>query len=511
MSFRGKKAPPGYVPGLGRGAAGFTTRSDVGSAVAAPSAAAGEGELVGSRSAEARAALKRATATTSGAPANYVAGAGRGAGNFETAPTELQQSMAPRNDGRFDDAYDEDDEADRIWAAIDERMANRRRKKRKGTSVQEENVVAVDDPDDNGRTKARARIQSQFSELKMEMAAVSESEWLAIPDAMGDKALRHKNKRNASNEVFTPLSDSLLEQRSMINRDATASSSAVGGNAAVDVDPTGVPSVRNMSGLSAARGTVLGLSLDRMSDAVGGQTVVDPQGYLTSMAASSGTTTAGLATVGGGVNAEVADIHKARLLLKSVRDTNPHHGPGWIAAARVEEAAGKILAARKIIQEGCRTCPQHEDVWLEAARLHPPEVAKSILATAVRRLPHSVKLFLRAADLEQPYVVKQRAVLRKALEVNSTSVTLWKAAVELENAENARVLLSVAVEKVTQSVDLWLALARLESYENAKEVLNRARKFLPTGKCLFPAIDVPSAILHSLSIMRYSLFIVDFA
>ena len=39
---------------------------------------------------------------------------------------------------------------------------------------------------------------------------------------------------------------------------------------------------------------------------------------------------------------EVADIKKARLLLKSVITTNPHHGPGWIAAARLEELAGKL-------------------------------------------------------------------------------------------------------------------------------------------------------------------------
>lgn len=34
---------------------------------------------------------------------------------------------------------------------------------------------------------------------------------------------------------------------------------------------------------------------------------------------------------------------QARLLLKSVTSTNPKHGPGWIAAARVEEYAGKIV------------------------------------------------------------------------------------------------------------------------------------------------------------------------
>ena len=36
-------------------------------------------------------------------------------------------------------------------------------------------------------------------------------------------------------------------------------------------------------------------------------------------------------------DAEIGDIKKARLLLRSVINTNPKHAPGWIAAARLEE------------------------------------------------------------------------------------------------------------------------------------------------------------------------------
>jgi hypothetical protein len=61
-------------------------------------------------------------------------------------------------------------------------------------------------------------------------------------------------------------------------------------------------------------------------------------------------------------NAQVGDIHKARLLLKSVRDTNPKHGPGWITGVRVKETAGNIVKACKLIQEGCDVCPETEDV-----------------------------------------------------------------------------------------------------------------------------------------------------
>jgi len=52
-------------------------------------------------------------------------------------------------------------------------------------------------------------------------------------------------------------------------------------------------------------------------------------------------------------DADIADIKKARLLLKSVIQTNPNHAPGWVAIARLEELAGNMVEARKLMQEVC--------------------------------------------------------------------------------------------------------------------------------------------------------------
>lgn len=510
MAFRNQKqAPRGYIPGLGRGAAGFTTRSDIGPAAAKPSAVGGGDDAggassgaigSGSRAAEQRAAKlamqrqqqqqqqqqmqmqsQQGPSPFGVAPKDYVPGMGRGAGggggSMDEGPVESRPSSTNHGlgmgvgglPGQYDD---EDEEADRIYEAIDARMKKKRNKGSTSTSM--------DDHGNNGSHPASssgvAKIGNQFRELKEKLATVTESEWAAIPD-VGDYSLKYKQKRKR--DTFTPITDSLLEARSMVNADATS-----GGNAALagtaqaadDARGSGMKSVvSNMSGLAEARGTVLGMSLDRMSDSVSGQTTVDPRGYLTSLSNTK------LAT-----DAEIGDIHKARLLLKSVRDTNPKHAPGWIAAARVEEAAGKTLQARKLIQEGCEACPTSEDIWLEAARLHPQNVSKTILASAVRRIPSSVKIFLKASDLERNDDAK-RAVLRKGLEMNPSSVTLWKAAIELEDQENAKILLSVAVEKVPHSVDMWLALARLETYDNARRVLNQARRALPVERSIWLA------------------------
>ena len=89
------------------------------------------------------------------------------------------------------------------------------------------------------------------------------------------------------------------------------------------------------------------------------QTSIDPKGYLTS-----------LDSVVLKTDAEIGDIKRARMLFDSLVKSNPKHAPGWIAAARLEEHAGRMVAARKLIKQGCEQCPKSEDIWLEAARLH---------------------------------------------------------------------------------------------------------------------------------------------
>ena len=174
-----------------------------------------------------------------------------------------------------------------------------------------------------------------------------------------------------------------------------------------------------------------------MADSVTGQTVVDPKGYLTDMKSIKISS-----------DAEISDIKKARLLLKSVTNTNPRHAPGWIAAARLEELvstysirlslhavtayiaaslrhlksctatslasssdkapvadcgetpvvvqAGKQSQARLLLQKGCEFCPTSDDIWLEASRMQSnPDSAKAMLARGVAALPNSIKLWLQ--------------------------------------------------------------------------------------------------------------------
>lgn len=356
---------------------------------------------------------------------------------------------------------DEDREADRVYDGIEERMRSRRLKQTEAAIQRDLEIYR----------RANPSLPQQFSDLKRKLGEVSEAEWAELPD-IGDRSIQKRRL-----EKYTPAPDSLLQSAIATTahgvpvlpsvRPAGMSDDAAPAESAMSERcPAPAVASTDLARIGEGRTSVMGHKLDSAGDSVTGQTNIDPTGYLTEMAGMHISS-----------DSEVGDVRKARALLKSVTTTNPKHAPGWIAAARLEEVAGKISAARAFIAEGCYHCPNQEDVWLEAARLHPEAQAKAVLANAVRHVPKSVKVWLHATALEVEPRRKKR-VLRKALEVIPGSAKLWRTAVDLEDADGARTLLSRAVECVPNDLDLWLGLARLQTYENAKVVLNRALRYL---------------------------------
>ncbi|ORX66124.1 PRP1 splicing factor [Linderina pennispora] len=134
--FLGKPAPPGYVAGLGRGATGFTTRSDIGPA-------------------------REASAAADKLPAR-------------------DKQPAEQDDPRFDDADNEvglfrnapyeadDEEADKIWTEIDTKMEQRH-----AARHEKQKTKGTDKP----------AIEEHFKDLKRQLQGLSEEDWDAIPDA----------------------------------------------------------------------------------------------------------------------------------------------------------------------------------------------------------------------------------------------------------------------------------------------------------------------------------------
>jgi pre-mRNA-processing factor 6 len=326
------------------------------------------------------------------------------------------------------------------------------------------------------------KIQHQFADLKRGLGNVTEEEWASIPD-VGDRTGKNKrSKQAAKGQRFYAVPDSVLAGA----RDTAQLATEIQENGMATDVPNGSSNdhadgtMTNFADIGAARDKVLKVRLDQAAqtqgtsgtDSVSGtSTNIDPKGYLTSLSKSE--LKAG--------EIQVGDVKRARVLLESVIKTNPRHGPGWIAAARLEEYAGKVVAARNVIRRGCEMCPKNEDVWLESIRLNDNHNAKIIAAQAIQNNDRSVSLWIEAMKLESIPAAKKR-VLRKALDHIPQSVAIWKEAVNLEeNPEDARLLLAKATEIIPLSVELWLALARLETPEQAQVVLNKARKAVPAS------------------------------
>ncbi|KAJ3316028.1 hypothetical protein HDV04_000237 [Boothiomyces sp. JEL0838] len=428
--FMSREAPPNYIAGLGRGATGFTTRSDLGS-----------------------------VADDGGAALATAQAAAQGKGKRERDDDDFNQYEDPDNEtGLFNGTpYErEDEEADRIYREVEQKMDERRRARREAKEKEELEKFRKEKP----------KIQEQFADLKKGLKTMSEDEWASIPEVQ-DMVRKRGQKKVKVDEVYgerlTSMPDTILLSNIAQTQFATSLDTA---EQSLGVEGTST----DFNLFREARDRVLGVKLDQAADSVQGQTNVNSKGYLTD-----------LGSVEIKSDTEISDIKKARTLLQSVIQTNPKHGPGWIAAARLEEVATKLAAARDIIGRGCEACPESEDVWLEAARLNNPDAAKVILANAVRHLPQSVNIWMRAKDLETDRKVQKR-ILRRALEYIPNSVAIWKAAISLEeDSEDAKVLLSRAVECVPLSVELWLALANLETYQKAQTIINKALKANPTS------------------------------
>lgn len=422
--FMQRQPPPNYVAGLGRGATGFTTRSDIGPAREVTEITPAQAEKFKDEQNEEDDQNQDLDNET---------------GLFATAPYEA-----------------DDEEADQIYGEIDKKMDERRKKRREERERQELLKFRAERP----------KIQQQFADLKRGLTQITDDEWNSIPE-VGDLVRKKGRKQNNVRERYTPVPDSVLKSAKDSEYVTQLDSrQQLYGGLTTPAEPT----TTDFEQFGRARDKVLGIKLDQISDSVTGQTIIDPKGYLTD-----------LNSVVVKSDAEISDIKKARMLLKSVITTNPKNAPGWIAAARLEEFAGKVVAARDIIAKGCEECPKSEDVWLEAARLNNVDNAKIILANAVQHIPQSVRLWLRAMSLETDIRNKKR-VIRRSLEFIPNSVKLWKSAISMEeDQDDARIMLSRAVECVPLSVELWLALARLETYENAKKVLNKARTAIPTS------------------------------
>jgi pre-mRNA-processing factor 6 len=233
-----------------------------------------------------RGGAARYSSSHTSAPINYVAGLGRGATGFTTRSdigparqAEERSEDAKLNDSKFDEfsgyqgslvdeiPYDEDDEAaDQVWNEIDSRMDERRRSRREQRVAEQLNKFRA----------VRPKLQHQFTDLKRDLQYVSEADWDNLPEPGEHRKHSASEKRN---ERFMPAPDSLLEkaraEQAVVQSLDDKQMKFGGMETPLNVGTAGITDLKS---IGEARGAVLSVKLDQMSDSVEGQTVVDPKG-----------------------------------------------------------------------------------------------------------------------------------------------------------------------------------------------------------------------------------------
>lgn len=435
-----KTAPTGYIPGLARGDTGFTTGIDT-----APA-----------ESQEYR-RLKSMVEIQKKRIAN---------------PNLREKSDFIVDDADFDkwNGYrvslfetkgytEEDREADLLYEGIDHALTQRIKKKIKAETTAPAKALDQQTQQDYSIVE----IRDQFKQDRTELQKLSENDWMNIPDPVPHR--KNGNKR----EKFTPVNDSLLiptaiglsnaqtnvdqvgETDSTWNPDATRN---VNNSMLTDVNAI---DLGNSNSIQGQKKMVSGINKSIMSE-------FEKKGYLNQMATVDTN------------SFEIQDLQKARLLFKSIRESDPKNDKGWLASARLEELNGRLEEARKLLRQGLLSSSKSEDLWTELIRLSDLRDKESVINKALNSISKSVAIWMLWIDLAKSTTEKQ-TILQKALKSCPHEEALWTRLVAMTpEDEFKRQILEQAVANCPSSVDLWLTYAKLSDYQSARVILNNANR-----------------------------------
>ncbi|KAH0915331.1 hypothetical protein HID58_029777, partial [Brassica napus] len=397
--------PANYVAGLGRGATGFTTRSDIGSARIAPGKSINEAEEEENQN--------------------------------QNQNHHTFDEFEGNDAGLFaDSVYDEEDkEADAIWEAIDKRMDSRRK------DVKE---AKIKDEIENYRA-SYPKICEQFSDLKRKLDNVSAEEWDSIPET----ANYSRQKKKKRFESFVPVPDSVILDKSL---DLTAVGEGRGTllslkldecshsfSGKASVDPKGY--LTELKTLEAEVPDVFHVNRSRvLLKSVTMSNPKNPNGWIAAAR----------------LEERAGNLKVARVRIQRGCEECPKEEDVWIEACRLAKPEEK----KAVIARGVKQIPNSVKLWLEASALEDDARKSLVLRRGLENVPDSVRLWKTFVDMvnEEDAVV----LLHRAVECCPLDVELWLALARLETYENTKKLLNKARVTLPRERGIWITAAKVE-------------------------------------------------
>lgn len=427
-------------------------------------------------------------------PPGYVPGVGRGAVGFSSG---VSRDVVPRGNARdvetdgdqsrrFPTTLDADDKfAELTYERVDEYLRARRGERKRKATAANANANA------NANADADANANANANRIVLPAEA-----WDSLTD-IGNTSLRRKQVRQeryvpnlASKPKTARPSPRDKSKRKEKEKDKDNDRVGVWKSSTTNpqgVSRTGLSSTQEPSdavldqhasealSLTAARDAALGATLDRLSAPT---SELDFEDYLKAL------TTENTAW------AETDEDRRQRAILKSLALRAGASADTWLSFARAEFKAGKNTKAATIIAEACRRFPKEGRLWLEAARIATtPEEGDAWLALACKKhLARSPNLWLARLPL-QPTNAARRSVLAEALDANPRNLKLWQEMLKTEEDQSTRKrTLQRAVSKLPNEPTLWLEVAALSDTDLERmKVLNEARRQCPHAQSVWLA------------------------
>ena len=450
--FLSLPAPENYVAGLGRGATGFVTRSDLGPGKDGPS----EDQIKD-------ALAKRAAQLGAAAPTAYGVTESKVEEDEEERFGDLDNDVGLFASGMYGP---DDEEADRIWADVDAKMAKARSNPKKEAARLKR---------EEEEKKKNPSISDRFADLRRGLGTVTAEEWENLPEAEDMTAkIKRERKDRLNTRRFYSVPDTVISGA----KDYSNMNTSIAVNEEEEDDQPKGSRFVDFNAIGAAKSRAFGAVMDNLEESTGTNKHRTAE-HLKELADYE----SNLPTV-----RNVGDLERARELFESITTTHADSSAGWISWARLEEDNGRAEEGRELIVRGTEHCPRDPAIWREAVRMWKKENllnAKKLIYDGVKYNPKSYELWMTAVDMEEKIETKKE-VIRQALDNMPVSESLWKLAANLEDdASDTRLILSKAVEFLPKSKDLWIALVRMEEriggIKKAQSALNRARRELPTA------------------------------
>ncbi|KAF3357847.1 Virulence sensor protein BvgS [Verticillium dahliae VDG1] len=497
--FLSQPAPENYIAGIGLGATGFTTRSDLGPAREGPS----EDQIK-------EAVAKRAAQLGIGGDGK------KGDDKDDDKGGDDDRFKDPDNEvGLFAGGlYDKDDEeADRIWQEGDDKMGRRRQKQREARELAEKEdidpkgyITSLDKSMMNG-TQAQVADINRVREL-LTSCPKNVDVWLEnirLNDVRNAKiiaaeaikkndksvllwveAMRLENEPRAKKRVIRlaldhiPDSEALWKEAVNLEEDQTDARLLLA--KATEIIPLSVD---------------LWLALARLETPENAQKVLNkarravPTSFEIWIAA---------ARLQEQLGASVNVMKRAVNVL--VKESAMPKREEWIAEAEKCEEEGAVATCGDIIKEtlgwGLDEDDDRKDTWMDDARgsinRGMYETARAIYSYALRVFVNSRTLWMAAADLERNHGTRASLcqVLDKAVDACPKSEVLWmmlaKEKWQAGEVDNARRVLARAFNQNPDNEDIWLAAVKLEAEndqpERARKLLDDARDKAPTDRAI---------------------------